>query len=299
MENNHAGRTGQRHGIAIGEGAIRRIFPLFVLTMWVLIGVRIALDDWSLLNTVMIAVAAACCAVIFINFVYVFNYGYAISVFFVNLLILVWLGAPLGALIIGGLLMLYGVRLFAFVHGRYGQDGFAARKAGLKIADANLPTAIKILMFVQTTTLMGFHAMTTYNIASDADAKGTNGVTTFVIVGAAILAIGLVIEATADQQKQRAKIANGERWVDTGLFGRTRHPNYLGEIIVQVGVIVAGLGSASGFVLIASGIIAPLYIIVLMLSAATGGETSKESKYGEDADYRAYAARSGWLLPKL
>jgi steroid 5-alpha reductase family enzyme len=298
MENNHAGRTNERHGIAVGEGAIRKIFPLFVLTMWVLIGVRIAQDEWSTLNTAMIGVAAVCCAVIFINFVYVFNYGYALSVFFVNLLILIWTGAPLGAIIIGGLLMLYGVRLFAFVHARYRQPGFAGRKAGLKIADANLPTPIKVIMFINTTTLMGFHAMTTYNIASDADADGTNGVTPFVIVGAVVLALGLIVEGVADQQKQRAKIADGARWIDTGLFSRSRHPNYLGEIIVQIGIIVAGLGSASGIVLLLSGIVAPLYIVILMLSAATGGELSKESKYGEDPAYRAYVGRSGWLLPK-
>jgi steroid 5-alpha reductase family enzyme len=299
MENNHSGRTRQRHGIAIGEGQIRRIFPVFVLAMWVITGFRIAGDDWSTLNWAMVGVAALCCAVLWINFVYVFNYGYALSTFFVNLLILVWQGFSVGAAIIGGLLMIYGLRLFAFVQGRYAQPGFAGRKAGLKVAHQQLPTPIKVLLYLQTTTLMAFHAMTTYNISVDAEESGTNGVTGFVVAGAAILVFGLLLESFADAQKQRAKVADGSRWVDSGLFARTRHPNYLGEIVVQVGVIVAGLGSASGFLLLASGVIAPLYIIILMLSATTGGEISKSQKYGDDEAFQAYVERSGALLPRV
>jgi steroid 5-alpha reductase family enzyme len=300
MENNHSGRTRQRHGIAVGEGAIRKIFPVFVLVMWIVTGLRIAQDEWSTLNWAMVVVAALCCAVLWVNFVYVFNYGYALSTFFVNLLVLAWQGVSLGGLIIGGLLMIYGLRLFLFVRGRYAQPGFAGRKAGLKVAHQQLPTPIKVLLYLQTTTLMAYHAMTTYNISARADETGGNGVTPFVIVGAVILAVGLIVEAISDAQKQRAKVADDSRWIDSGLFSRSRHPNYLGEIIVQVGIIVAGLGSADGsLLLLISGIIAPLYIVILMLSATTGGELSKEKKYGENADFRAYAERSGALLPRL
>jgi steroid 5-alpha reductase family enzyme len=300
MENNHSGRTRQRHGIAVGEGAIRKIFPVFVLVMWIVTGIRIAQGEWSTLNWAMVAAAALCCGVLWINFVYVFNYGYALSTFFINLLILVWQGVSVGGAIIGGLLMIYGLRLFLFVRGRYAQPGFAGRKAGLKVAHQQLPTPIKVLLYLQTTTLMAYHAMTTYNISVDAEESGTNGVTPFVIVGAVILALGLVVEAVADAQKQRAKIADDSRWVETGLFARSRHPNYLGEIIVQVGIIVAGLGSAGGSaLLLVSGVIAPLYIVILMLSATTGGELSKDKRYGQDPGFQAYADRSGALLPRL
>ena len=61
----------------------------------------------------------------------------------------------------------------------------------------------------------------------------------WVIIGAVILVVGLVVEAIADSQKQKAKHTNGTRWIDTGLYSRTRHPNYLGEILVQLGVIDA------------------------------------------------------------
>jgi steroid 5-alpha reductase family enzyme len=302
MENNHSGRTRQRHGIAIGEGQIRRIFPVFVLVMWIITGIRIASSNpeyWNGLNWTMLGVAALCCAVLWVNFVYVFNYGYAFATFFVNLTVLIWTGFPAGAALVGGLLMLYGLRLFVFVQSRYSQPGYAGRKAGIKIADQQLPKPIKVLLYLQTTTLMTYHAMTTANIAAAAEREGTNGITPLVVVGASVIALGLVVEGIADAQKQRAKVAEGERWIESGLFSRTRHPNYLGEIIVQIGVILAGLASADAWFMLVSGVIAPLYIIILMLSATTGGELSKDKKYSDDPAFQAYRDRSGALLPRL
>ena len=304
MTTNDNGRTRERHGIAIGQGQIRRIFPVFVLAMWVVAGFWIANGVWSGLNWFLAAAAALCCAVVFVNFVHVFNYGYAASVFVLNLVILVARGAPLGAVLVGGLLMLYGVRLWLFTFLRYRSPGFVGRKAGLKIAHQALPSPIKVLLFLQTTTLMTFHAMSTYNIAARAQQQHNNNLSGWVVGGATIIALGLVIEATADLQKQRGKAANPGRWIDTGLFKRTRHPNYLGEIVVQVGVIVAGLGggaawygSSAAWYQYAAAILAPLYIIILMLSATTGGELSKTSRHGDDPEYQAYVARSGALLP--
>lgn len=299
MENNHSGRTKQRHGIAVGEGAIRKIFPVFVLLMWVSAGFWIANDQWSGLNWLLAAEAAVICSIVFVNFVHVFNFGYATCLFVLNLTILIATGAPTGGVIIGGLLMLYGLRLFSFVTARYRHPSFAGRRAGIKMAHKSLPKPIIVLLFLQTTTLMTFHAMTTYNISSKAEREGTSGVTTWVIVGAVILLIGLVLESVADAQKQQAKHTDGSRWVQTGLFARTRHPNYLGEILVQLGVIIAGIGAASNWYGYAAGFLAPTYIIILMLSATTGGEKSKFDKYGDDTDFQAYAARSNALLPKL
>lgn len=299
MENNHSGRTKQRNGIAIGEGAIRKIFPVFVLLMWITAGFWIANDQWTGLNWLLAAQGAVICAIVFVNFVHVFNFGYAACLFVLNLTILIATGAPTGGVIIGGLLMLYGLRLFSFVAARYRHPSFEGRRAGIKMAHKSLPKPVLVLLFLQTTTLMTFHAMTTYNISTRAERDGTSGVTSWVIIGAVVLLIGLVFEAVADAQKQKAKHNDGSRWVESGLFARTRHPNYLGEILVQIGVIIAGLGAASNWYGYAAGFLAPTYIIILMLSATTGGEKAKFSKYGDDEAFQAYADRSGALLPKL
>lgn len=134
MATNHSGRTRQRNGIAIGEGAIRKIFPAFVLLMWITAGIWIANGQWTTLNTILALEALAICSVVFVNFVHVFNFGYAACVVVLNTTILVAKGAPLGSIIVGGLLMIYGIRLFTFVANRYRHPSFAQRRAGTVIA---------------------------------------------------------------------------------------------------------------------------------------------------------------------
>ena len=62
------------------------------------------------------------------------------------------------------------------------------------------------------------------------------------------MVVGLVVESTADLQKQRAKRANPRQFVRTGLFGFVRCPNYLGELLFWTGVFVTGFGALHGLV---------------------------------------------------
>ena len=290
MATNHSGRTRQRNGIAIGEGAIRKIFPVFVLLMWITAGIWIANSQWTTLNTILALEALAICSVVFVNFVHVFNFGYAACVVVLNTTILIATGAPLGSIIVGGLLMIYGIRLFTFVTNRYRHPSFAQRRAGTVIAHKQLPFPIKVLLLINTAT---------HNVATKAADEGNSGLNGWLIIGGLVLAQGIAIEARADYEKQQVKRSDGAKWISSGLFARTRHPNYLGEIMMQVGVILCGIGAASNWYGYAAGFLAPTYIIILMLSATTGGEKSKRDKYSEDPEFRAYLRRSNALLPKF
>ena len=295
---NHSGRTGQRSGIALGEGQIRRIFPVFVLAMWITAGVWIASDRWSSTATLLAVEAAVLCLVVFVNFVLVFNVGYATALLLLNLTVLVVVGRPAGALVVGGVLCLYGLRLLAFSVARLRHPAFAARRAGAAAASAALPAPVKVLVWLQTATLFTFHAMTTYTLA-----VGDVALTPLLVGGAALMLLGLVVEAVADAQKQAAKRRSPRAFVATGLFARSRHPNYGAEILVQLGLVVCAVAAAvatgaGGWVLVAM-VLAPTYIVLLMLSATTGAELAAQSRYGDDPDYRAYAARTRALLPRL
>jgi steroid 5-alpha reductase family enzyme len=239
-------------------------------------------------------VAAVCTFVVFVNFALVFSLGYTSAVVALNLLVLVLVGAPPAALLIGGLLIAYAVRLGSFVVRRMRHDSYAGRAAGLRAAHGSVPMPIKVLLWVQTTTLFTFHAFATWTLASaDAQIGGP------VLVGAALLVLGIVIEATADAQKQRHKRSGAPGWVSTGLWSRSRHPNYLGEILVQLGVLVSALGVADGVWGVLAVVLAPTYIAILMLSAATGGEQAAEQRYGDDEGFADYVARTGVLLPRV
>jgi steroid 5-alpha reductase family enzyme len=262
--------------------------------MWVTTGFLVAQGTWTSTNWLLGAVAAVCTLIVFVNFALVFSVGYTSAIVALNALILVLVGAPPAALLVGGLLLVYALRLGTFVVRRMRHESYAGRAAGLRAAHRAVPLPIKVLLWVQTTTLFTFHAMATWTLASAEASIGAP-----VVVGAALLVLGIAIEATADEQKQRHKRSGEPGWVRTGLWSRSRHPNYLGEILVQLGVLVSALGVADGVWGVLAVVLAPTYIAILMLSATTGGEQAAAQRYGEDEGFADYVTRTGVLLPRL
>jgi len=119
------------------------------------------------------------------------------------------------------------------------------------------------------------------------------------IVGASIWFVGLAIEAAADAQKSafKAKEENRERFISSGLWKYSRHPNYFGEMLVWWGLFayaVPFLDGASFAV-----VIGPVFITLLLLfvSGIPLLERSAEAKYGDDPLYRDYKRRTSVLVP--
>jgi steroid 5-alpha reductase family enzyme len=123
--------------------------------------------------------------------------------------------------------------------------------------------------------------------------------TPWMSLGGTIWATGLVIETVADVQKFAAKNrpGGGNRWMTTGLWKYSRHPNYFGELLCWWGVFVYGAGNFAGWAWL--GVIGPLAITVILLKV-TGIptlEASARKKWGHDPDYQAHVARTSRLLP--
>ena len=119
------------------------------------------------------------------------------------------------------------------------------------------------------------------------------------IAGAAVWLVGLLIEAVADAQKAafRAKEENRGRFVASGLWRYSRHPNYFGEMLVWWGLflyVVPALHGAA-FALV----VGPVFITLLLLfvSGIPLLEKSADEKYGSDAAYRDYKRRTSILVP--
>jgi len=84
------------------------------------------------------------------------------------------------------------------------------------------------------------------------------------IVGIIIFAIGFLTEAIADVQKYRFKQGPGKEpgaVCNVGFFKYSRHPNYAGEILVQVAIYIIAVtpAASSGSVPEGSGAYAALY----------------------------------------
>lgn len=123
--------------------------------------------------------------------------------------------------------------------------------------------------------------------------------TKWMTAGWTIWIAGLTLETVADAQKFVAKRRpNGaSRWMDTGLWKYSRHPNYFGELLCWWGVFVFGAGTYQGWQW--AGIIGPITITYLLLKV-TGIptlEASANRKWGSEPAYQAYVQRTNRLLP--
>ena len=119
-------------------------------------------------------------------------------------------------------------------------------------------------------------------------------------VGGAIWALGFAIEVVADRQKSafRADPANSGRFIRSGLWAWSRHPNYFGEIVLWVGVAVIALPVLSGWQYVS--LVSPLFVYLLITRASGIPPLEKraEQKWGDDPEYRAHVERTPVLWPR-
>ena len=132
-------------------------------------------------------------------------------------------------------------------------------------------------------------------------AKPAAGFSWTVAVGAGIWLIGFVLEAVADWQKFRFKLQaeNKDTFIQSGLWRSIRHPNYLGEILVWLGIFVACLPWLEGIEWMA--VASPIWIFVLLryISGIPLLEERANEKYGKLAKYQEYVQKTGRLLPGM
>ena len=272
------------------HGPLRIIFSITLLLMWAIFGLSLANGSWTTTNWVMLGLAHLACAVVFINFAYLFSYGYAISMLIVHLAILA-LKPSLAAALIAGLCAVYGARLWRFVHVRYRGTSYGWIKARGDKAAATLPLVLRLYLWIAVSWLMTFVAMTAWRVSD------TGVLTPWIVAGALIMLAGLLLETVADQQKQAGKARNPKGFVSDGLYRRIRHPNYVGEMIFQVGLMLACIGTASNWLEYTACLVGPTYIVILMYYAGLGADEQQQQRYGADPAYGQYRQRSGAFLP--
>jgi steroid 5-alpha reductase family enzyme len=122
------------------------------------------------------------------------------------------------------------------------------------------------------------------------------------IVGAALWMIGLTIEVVSDAQKSAFKKnpANRERFISTGLWRNSRHPNYFGESLLWWGLFIAMAPVFAGWDFLTA--IGPVFLTLLLLfvSGVPLLEKSAKKKYGSDPAYQEYKRRTSIfvILPR-
>lgn len=116
------------------------------------------------------------------------------------------------------------------------------------------------------------------------------------LLGGLLALGGLGLQTVADVQKLAFKRECGaDALCRTGLFSLSRHPNYLGELAFQAGVLLAGLASAvasgGAFRAVARAVLsclAPLAFCGIMIGATRSLEERQLAAYADEINYREW-----------
>lgn len=118
-------------------------------------------------------------------------------------------------------------------------------------------------------------------------------------LGLLIWFIGILFEIIADEQKRRFRLneKNRGKFISSGLWSISRHPNYFGEIILWIGIAIISLPTLSGFQYVT--LISPLFIYLLLtrISGVNLLEESSDKKWGDLPEYEQYKKETPVLVP--
>ena len=206
----------------------------------------------------------------------------------------VWLSPVVDgrSLLLLALVVIWAGRLGTFLFRRVRKSGKDARFDEIKPSFAR---------FLSTWTLQGLWVTLTLSAALAAiTTTFRKELDLFALIGFLIWAGGFAIEVVADRQKSRFR-ANPENkgdFIDTGLWSWSRHPNYLGEIVLWIGVAVIALPVLRGWQWI--GLISSVFVTLLLtrISGIPMLEKRADEKWGGQEDYEAYKARTPVLIPR-
>jgi steroid 5-alpha reductase family enzyme len=122
----------------------------------------------------------------------------------------------------------------------------------------------------------------------------------FALIGFLIWVFGFAFEVTADAQKSRFRADPGNRgkFIHTGLWAWSRHPNYFGEIVLWIGMAVIALPVLRGWQWVT--LISPVFVALLLIrvSGVPMLERRADKKWGGQEDYEAYKERTPVLVPR-
>ena len=110
---------------------------------------------------------------------------------------------------------------------------------------------------------------------------------------------GFLFEVIADKQKSNFNELNKGKFISSGLWSISRHPNYFGELTLWLGITLASVSSFSGFQYIA--LVSPfsIYLLLNYVSGVNLLEDLAEKRWGKDPNYKKYKNETPVIFPKF
>jgi steroid 5-alpha reductase family enzyme len=127
------------------------------------------------------------------------------------------------------------------------------------------------------------------------------GADVFLLSGLLLWLFGFGVEAIADTQKNsfRKNPENHGRFISTGLWAWSRHPNYFGEIVLWFGVALMAFPALAGWQYVT---LSSPFLVTLLLTRISGIpllEEAAERKWGAQKDYKSYRQSTPVLIPRV
>ncbi len=247
---------------------------------------------WFLILLLVALVFSACGFKKYVWFISI-GYGFSVAAIGAALLIMYRDSLTLGTVLPCVLFMIYGCRLGGYLLVRELKSRDYNKLMKHEIKDGStMSMAGKIGIWVSAALL---YVCETAPVAMRLENGRAADVLS--VIGLIISVVGLIVESTADLQKNAAKKKNPHRFVDTGLFKLVRCPNYLGEMLIWTGVFVSGCDIYAGVWQWGIALVGYLGIIYVMFGGARRLEIRQNKNYGNDPEYQAYVRKTPIMVP--
>ena len=196
----------------------------------------------------------------------------------------------LGSIILGSLIILWAVRLGSFLFLRIKKAGEDKRFREIKTSFARF-----FLLWTISGMWVSFCSMCALTAIASNDGVIVNNI---FYIGLVTFIIGLSIEIIADSQKTkfRKDPNNKDKFINEGLWAKSRHPNYVGEITLWAGVAIMSFSSLEGSQYIS--LISPIftYLLLVYVSGVPQLTASGQKKWGHLESYQEYIKNTPTLI---
>ena len=188
------------------------------------------------------------------------------------------------------LITLWATRLGSFLFMRIHKDGEDKRFRTIK------PSATQFFM---TWTLQGLWVSLCSMCALTAISSDSGVVMNALFyLGLGLFLYGFITEVIADKQKTafRSIPENRDKFITTGLWAKSRHPNFFGEIVLWTGIAVMSFSSLTGLQYLT--LISPVftYLLLVYVSGVRMLEARADKKWGDNEEYIRYKTDTPVLM---
>ena len=202
-------------------------------------------------------------------------------------------GLNIQNLIVVTLISIWAIRLGTFLFGRIHKDGEDKRFRTIKTSASQ---------FFMTWTLQGMWVSicTMCAITAISSSQGIIANALFYL-GLVFFIVGFAIEVVSDQQKSafRAVPENKEKFITSGLWSKSQHPNYFGEILLWSAIALLSISSLNGTQYLT--LISPVftYVLLVYISGVRMLDDMGNKKWGHLEEYKEYKRNTPTLFLKL